>query len=223
MHDGELSDAVKAGQAVYAPVSLAFYDIVVHAISNPFVWRCPTHQLQRLYDRNVSARHVDIGVGTGYFLARAHWPVERPQITLVDLNPHCLTRAARRIARRSARTVAANVLEPLPSDVGGPFQSAGLCYLLHCLPGSIREKACVFDHLLPVLATGARVFGATIVQGDAPRNAAARRLMAIYNRKGVFSNEADRFEDLEAELAARFDAVAMRLIGCVAVFEAGVR
>lgn len=214
---------VVAGQAVYAPLSLAFYDIVVHGISNHWIWRCPTHQLVRLYDRNVTAKHVDVGVGTGYFLDKAHWPADRPEITLVDLNPHCLARAAHRIARFSPRQVVANVLEPLPAEVGGPYTSAGLCYLLHCLPGDIPSKAIVFDHLEPHLAPGAHVFGATIVQGDAPRNAAARRLMAAYNGKGVFSNTRDRVEDLERELARRFDDVDVRLIGCVALFEARAR
>lgn len=216
-------DRVRAGQAIYAPWSLGLYDVAVHAVSNHWLWRCPTHQLQRLYDRNVSARHIDIGVGTGYFLAHAHWPVAAPEIMLVDLNPHCLQRAARRIGRYRPQTVRANVLQPFPEAVDGSFQSAGLCYLLHCLPGSITEKAVVFDHLIAHLAKGAHVFGATIVQGDAPRSAAARRLMAIYNRKGVFCNAQDTLADLDTALRQRFDEVDTRLIGCVALFEARVR
>ncbi|MGD9783951.1 MAG: class I SAM-dependent methyltransferase [Hyphomicrobiaceae bacterium] len=217
-------DRVTAGQAVYAPLSLAVYDFIVHGLSNHALWRCPTRDLQELYDRNVSARHVDVGVGTGYFLSHARWPVERPQVTLVDLNPHCLSRAARRIARLKPERVKANVLEPWPAEaMGSSYLSAGLCYLLHCVPGAIPQKAAVFDHLQPHLAPGARIFGATIVQGDAPRNGAARALMAAYNRKGVFSNEQDRVEDLDAALRLRFDDVRVRLAGCVALFEARAR
>jgi hypothetical protein len=213
-------ERVLAGQAVYTRRSLRFYDSIVHGASNRWLWRCPTAELHALYDRNVSASHIDIGVGTGLFLDRAHWPVSRPAITLVDLNRVCLTTAATRIARFAPRSVIANVLEPLPAEVAGPFQSAGLTYLLHCVPGTIPEKAVVFDHLMPHLAAGARVFGATIVQGDAPRNWAARRLMAIYNAKGVFCNTGDRLQDLEAALAARFEDVRVRRLGCVALFEA---
>ena len=218
-------DQVKAGQAIYAPLSLGVYDVVVHGVSNHWIWRCPTHQLTRLYDRNVTDTHIDIGVGTGYFLAKAHWPGVTPSITLVDLNPHCLTRAAHRIARFAPRTVQANVLEAFPDEVGaaGRFASAGLCYLLHCLPGAIPEKAVVFDHLMPFLAPGAHVFGATILGQDVEMTAAARRLMALYNAKGVFSNTADTYRDLEAALAARFDAVDIRLSGVVALFEARAR
>lgn len=213
-------DRVAAGHAIYTPASLRFYDLVVHGLSNRFLWRCPTHELQQLYDRNLSARHVDIGVGTGMFLARAQWPVANPEIALVDLNPHCLERAARRIAPLVPQRIGANVLEPLPASLGRGFASVGLMYLLHCVPGTITEKAVVFDHLKPHLAPGARVFGATIVQGEAPRNRAARKLMDIYNARGVFSNAQDRAEDLAAALASRFERANVRLIGCVALFEA---
>lgn len=216
-------EQVRAGQAVYSPLSLRVYDIVVHGISNHWIWRCPTHQIARLYDRNVTARHVDIGVGTGYFLAHAHWPAATPSVTLVDLNPNCLQAASRRIAWMEPRSVRANVLEPLPEDLGGPFTSAGLCYLLHCLPGTIAQKAVVFDHLMPHLEPGAHVFGATILGRDIAMNAAARRLMAIYNAKGVFANSGDTYRDLEEALTRRFDVVDMRHEGVVALFEARAR
>lgn len=216
-------DQVHAGQAVYSALSLRLYDTVVHRISNHWIWRCPTHQIARLYDRNVTAEHVDVGVGTGYFLAHAHWPVQSPSITLVDLNPSCLECASRRIAQMAPRTVRANVLEPLTHDLGGPFTSAGFCYLLHCLPGTIAQKAVVFDHMMPHLAPGAHVFGATILGRDVVMNAAARRLMAIYNAKGVFSNSSDTYRDLEDALTVRFDAVDMRQEGVVALFEARAR
>ena len=81
----------------------------------------------------------------------------------------------------------------------------------------------MFDHLIAHMAKGAHVFGATIVQGDAPRSGAARRLMVIYNRKGVFCNAQDTLADLETALRQRFDEVDTRLFGCVALFEARVR
>lgn len=211
---------VHAGQAIYTPSSLRYYDRVVHGLSNRWLWRCPTAEIERIYDRNVAADHVDIGVGTGLFLDRARWPVAEPRITLVDLNAHCLASAAARVARYRPRTIEANVLEPWSAAGAGPFGSAGLTYLLHCLPGPMPEKAAVFDHLRPHLAPGARVFGATIVQGDAPRNWGARRLMAIYNARGVFSNAGDTSAGLEAALRQRYVEVRVRLVGCVALFEA---
>jgi SAM-dependent methyltransferase len=211
-------EQVEAGQAAYSPVVLRLYDWMVHGMSNPLLWRCPTVELRRLYDRNVSACHLDIGVGTGYFLDKAKWPVPRPAITLIDLNPNSLAAASSRIRRFAPQTVRANALEPLPAV--GAFTSAGLCYLLHCLPGAIPEKAVAFDHLRPLLAPAARVFGATILQGDAPRSRPAQALMNLYNRKGIFSNAKDTADDLEAALRARFSNVRIERRGVVALFEA---
>jgi len=217
MREG-LAMSAKAGQAVYSPMVLRTYDWIVLGLSNRFLWRCPTAELLRLYDRNVSERHLDVGVGTGYFLDKAKWPIAKPVITLLDLNPNCLTTASRRIRRFTPQTVLANVLAPLPPL--GPFQSAGLCYLLHCLPGTMAEKAIVFDHLTPLLGRRARVFGATIVQGRAPRSRAAQALMNLYNSKGIFSNVEDAIEALDAALRQRFRDVEVRLRGTVALFEA---
>jgi SAM-dependent methyltransferase len=213
-HDAE----VHAGQAVYTPLTLKAYDWFVHGFSNHFLWRCPTRELESLYHRNVSGRHLDIGVGTGYFLARARWPAA-VEITLVDLNAHSLAAAARRIDRHVPETVIANVLDPeLPIESG--FESVGLCYLLHCLPGTMAEKAVVFDHVLPLMAENAVLFGATIVQGDAPRSRAAQALMDFYNRKGIFTNAADTHDALAAELQKRFATVTLARHGAVTVFEA---
>ncbi len=212
--------AIDAGQAVYSDRVLKIYDLLVHGFSNHLLWRCPTRRLLDLNNRHLSARHLDVGVGSGYFLDRARFPDEKPEITLLDLNPSCLAYASKRIARYAPRTVQADVFQPLPEI--GTFESIGMTYLLHCLPGSITEKALVFDHVAARAAPGATIFGATLLQGDAPRSRGARRLMATYNRKGVFSNEADRFQDLEAALTSRFSAVELERVGCAALFSARV-
>jgi hypothetical protein len=211
-------EAIEAGQAVYSPLVLRIYDWVVLGFSNRFLWRCPTAELRRLYDRNVSDRHLDVGVGTGYFLDRATWPVADPSITLLDLNADCLRAASKRIRRYAPRTVLANILDVLPALE--PFGSVGLCYLLHSLPGPIAEKAIVFDHLRPYLRPGACVFGATIVQGDVPRSRSAQAVMNLYNRKGIFSNSHDTVADLQAALGKRFGSVKIEVKGAVALFEA---
>jgi SAM-dependent methyltransferase len=208
---------VLAAQAVYTPFTLAGYDWFVLGVSNRYLWHCPTQTLQALYDRNVSARHLDIGVGTGFFLDRARFP-DKPAITLLDLNRACLGAAARRIARYAPATVQADVLKTLPPM--GPFDSVGLCYLIHGLPGAIPAKAVVFDNLKASLAPGARVFGATIVCGDAPQNAAARLLLRLHNRRGIMANAADTAADLKKALEERFTSVKVDLVGTVALFEA---
>lgn len=214
-----LSDEVLAGQAVYSPRTLRLYDMVVLGLSNRFVWRCPTRELLALYDQNVTGNHLDVGVGTGYFLDRCRFPIERPRIVLMDLNENCLAAAATRIDRYKPTTVHRNVLEPI-DFAGERFDSIGLNYLLHCLPGTMADKACVFDYLRPLLNPGGVMFGSTLLSDGVTTNPLARRLMAVYNQKGIFCNTADSRSALEIELRRRFAESHVRIVGCAALFRA---
>ncbi len=215
-------EQVNAGQAIYTKLTLPVYDLLVLGFSNRFVWKCPTQRLLKHYQLNLSANHLDVGVGTGYFLHHARYPSRTPRIALMDLNEHSLDYAANRISRYSPEVYQRNVLEPV-SYQGERFDSLGLNYLLHCLPGDIRRKAVLFDHLKPLLNPGAQVFGATLLQGDVPRSPLAQRLMAVYNAKGIFCNEADTLPALRHELERRFKNVSIELVGCAALFSAQVR
>ena len=106
---------VEAGHKVYTPLMLRAYDAFVLGFSNRLLWRCPTNQLLQLYQRNIGRRHLDIGVGTGYFIDKVEWPVAMPEITLLDLNRNCLDAASARIARFKPKSVLANALEPFPA------------------------------------------------------------------------------------------------------------
>ena len=210
---------VEAGQAVYTRPVLKIYDWLVLGLSNRWIWKCPTPRILALYDAHVSANHLDVGVGTGYYLDKCRFPSAEPRLALMDLNPQSLATAARRVARYRPEQIQANVLEPLDREVM-PFDSIGLNYLLHCLPGSIATKAVVFDHLQPLLNPGGTVFGATLLQGDVERSATARRLMAVYNAKGIFTNTEDDLAGLEVALADRFAEHTVEIVGCGALFSA---
>jgi len=212
-------EQVAAGQAVYTPRTLAIYDFAVLGVSNRFLWNCPSARLEAHYNRHLSANHLDVGVGTGYFLDRGRFPAPAPRVALMDLNAAALDCAARRIARYRPEQYRRNVLEPIAFDAER-FDSIGLNYLLHCLPGTIASKAVVFDHLKPLLRPGAVLFGATLLQGGVPRNWLARRLMATYNRKGIFANQGDDLAGLQRELQRRFSEVTVEPVGCAALFSA---
>jgi hypothetical protein len=222
------SDAVQspthAGQAIYSPKTLALYDLVVLGVSNPLVWRCPTRRILALYNRHVTDEHLDVGVGTGWYLDHCQFPAGAPpRVGLMDLNPHSLAAAARRIARYRPQQYQADVLQPVQVDAA-PFRSIALTYLLHCLPGPIEAKAAAFDHMAPLLRPDGVVFGATLLSGGVERSGAARALMRFYNRKGMFSNEADSVSGLRAALEQRFRDVELEVVGCGALFAArGVR
>jgi 2-polyprenyl-3-methyl-5-hydroxy-6-metoxy-1,4-benzoquinol methylase len=210
-------EQAEAGQAIYTKHVLGAYDFFVLGISNHFVWRCPTRRLLEQYDARVTATHLDVGVGTGYFLDRCQFPSPAPRIALMDLNRNALDFASRRIARYNPEIYLGNVLEPIPLDAP-KFDSVGVNYLLHCLPGSIESKSAVFDHLKALMNPGAVLFGSTLLQGDVPRSWAAKRLMDFYNRKGIFSNERDDVDGLRRALDRRFEAVSVEIVGCAALF-----
>ena len=214
--------ALARAHAVYTPTALRFYDIVVHGLSNRFAWRCPTSRVVSLYEDNLSANHLEAGVGTGLFLDRAGTGFGR--LVLADINEHCLVRAARRLARFRPQSAQANLLEPLafdlaPSDLA-PFDSVGLTYVLHCLPGSMEEKLVAVDHLKPLMTAGAALFGATILGRGITPNPAARALLDLYNAKGVFNNRGDDLVGLRAGLGQRFASVEIEQRGLVALFRA---
>jgi len=57
-------EAVAKAHAIYTPSMLFIYDVVVHGLSNHVAWRCPTRKLLDLYRANLSANHLEAGVGT---------------------------------------------------------------------------------------------------------------------------------------------------------------
>jgi hypothetical protein len=213
------AEEIAAGQAFYTDRTLPNYDLRVLTLSNPLIWRCPTNRLLHYFNEHVSANHLDIGVGSGYFLDHCAFHEPQPRVALMDLNQTALNYAARRIARYKPEIYRRNVLEPIELAAPG-FDSISLNYLLHCLPGSMDSKAIVFDHIKPLMNAGAVCFGSTLLQAGVTRSWAARLLMAHYNRHGVFSNRLDTLDGLESALRARFSIVSIEIVGCAALFRA---
>jgi hypothetical protein len=210
--------AVAKAHAAYTPAMLRFYDLLVHGLSNRLAWCCPTQALLDLYRASLSGNHLEAGVGTGFFLDRAGRS-QFNRLALLDINRHCLDRARQRLSRFKPELHEANLLAPLKLDTP-PFASIGLTYVLHCLPGNMREKLAALDHLRPLMQADAVLFGATILgRGIAP-NLAARTLLGLYNAKGIFNNREDDLATLADGLRHRFGKVEIETSGLVALFRA---
>jgi hypothetical protein len=210
--------AVARAHAIYTPFMLSIYDVLVHGLSNRFAWRCPTRRLRALYRANVSANHLEAGVGTGFFLDQIG-AARLDRVVLLDINRHCLDRAGRRLARFKPALHQANLLAPIELNEA-PFASVGLTYVLHCLPGRMSEKLQAVDHLRPLMMEGAVLFGATILGCGIEPNRAAGALLDLYNAKGVFNNREDDLASLSEGLRRRFENVTVEREGCVALFRA---
>ncbi len=215
----ELPPDVLAGQAIYNRATLAAYDVGVLGLSCRLLWHCPKAEMLAVYDRNIGVRHLDLGVGTAYFLDKCRFPDARPRVTLVDLNPTVLKVAARRISRYRPEVLQANVLQPLPIPPGA-YDSVGLNFLLHCLPDDWPDKGKVFANAAAALRPGGRVFGSTILAHGVETTAPARALMRLYNSRGIFHNAHDDLAGLRQELAGHFAHHRLTVRGCVALFEA---
>jgi SAM-dependent methyltransferase len=213
----ERDDPAYEGQREYTPLFLKIYDPLILGFFTPVLWRCPTARLVEGYRRHVGHRHLDVGPGTGYFLERAGMPDGSP-VTLLDPNVHVLDHASRRLRRLDITTIEADVCKPLP--VRGPFDSAALNGVLHCLPGPLPRKAAAVANVAAVLAPTGVLFGASILGSSTRHTWLSRSILKANNRRGTFDNLGDTQEGLGEILEASFERVELETVGSMAVFAA---
>nr|WP_280220346.1 class I SAM-dependent methyltransferase [Nocardia neocaledoniensis] len=173
------------------------------------------------YHQHVGRHHLEVGPGSGWYLAHTTAPLDR--VTLMDLNPSPLSYTARRLRRTGAvvATARGSVLEPVPTDAGSEFDSIGINFVLHCVPGDFAEKGVAFRHLAAVLADDGTLFGSTILGRDAPAPTLfGRALSAGYSQVGAFNNADDDRVGLVDALRAAFDDVDLTDVGAVTLFAA---
>jgi hypothetical protein len=211
-------EEVLAGQAVFTSTTLSFYDWLLEFTCNR-VWRCPIEQTLALYRSHLSSNHLEVGVGTGYFLDRSEFPAPAPRLALLDLNPHCLAHTARRLQRYRPEVYRANALAPVTIQAQ-PFDSVAINYVLHCLPGALPDKGVVFANLRPLIKRGGVLFGSTVLRLGVPCDLKARAFMRFYNARGVFCNLLDSLAGLTSALEASYADVRVDVVGCVARFSA---
>ncbi|MEZ6854012.1 class I SAM-dependent methyltransferase [Halodesulfovibrio aestuarii] len=212
------SQVIHAGQGFYTKPVLSLYDIWVLGISNSFIWRCPTKHLRYHFRKHVSLNHLDVGVGTGYFLDKCLLEQKR-RLALLDANSTCLDTAAARVKRFKPEVYQGDILAPLNLPCN-KFDSISINALFHCLPGAIKEKAVILDTLSEYLYDGGKIFGSTILSHGVRQNFAAQKFMAFYNKKRIFSNTRDYRNGLREELESRFSNVKIEVKGCIAMFSA---
>jgi ubiquinone/menaquinone biosynthesis C-methylase UbiE len=215
----ENHDAVEDGYKAYQGRALSLYDAVVFRGSLPRFWRCPLETLTELYTRSLGARHLELGVGTGYLMEHSRFPVSNPKITLVDMNEETLDYTAQRMRFFETTKVVGNALEPLPV-ANGSHDSAALSLLMHCIPGSLLEKGVAIKHAAATVRPGGVVFGSTVLSQGVTVTRAGRWMMKNLNRKGIFHNDRDSLQDLRTVLEQNFADFELYTRGSVGVFRA---
>lgn len=215
-----VDDATAAGAASYSKFTLRFYDFIVMTLENKFMYHLPTALTLNHYTTHITANHLEIGVGTGYYLDKCTFPSPTPSITLLDLNRDCLETTARRLRRYQSQQTQQNILAPIQLD-GARFDSVGLNYVLHCLPGSMLDKAIVFENIHRVLNPGGVVFGTTVLGRNVQHGRVEKVVLSLYNRTGILNNWEDDAESLNAILGQHFSDFSVEIKGrCIAFFSA---
>jgi hypothetical protein len=216
-HTTITEEQVKAGSAMYSRFVLSIYDFWFLGYNCRFLWECPAHFLLDLYNQYVSSNHLDIGVGTGYFLDKCKFPSANIRLALMDLNANSLRAASRRLYRYKPEVYQRSATEPFILNAPA-FDSISMVNLLHCIPGDMKTKAIVFEHAKEVMNPGAVLFGSSILYEGIKRSARATLAIKYSNKKGYMANMKDSLEDLQESLQSSFSDSSVKVIGCEALF-----
>ena len=198
-------------------IFLKIYDWFALGFTCPFIWGCKAENIIRLYNQHMTGNHLDIGIGTGYFLDKCVFPVKKPEITIIDINPFALKMAKKRLARYNPGGYVRDVLKPL--DIGNVlFDSIGLAHLFHCLPGDMKSKGIVFHNLKKLLKPGGVIFGSTFLTGGTSQNIVTKIMFWLTNRIGFMHNKQDNLEAFSRLLKYHFPVYSIHTLGSEILF-----
>ena len=205
------------GREIYNPWSLRLRDLWAIYFSNRFIWRCPKKHILEHCQKNISNNHLDIGVGTGYYLKKCNFPPS-PDLSLLDINPHNLYAANHKVKSLNPTRYQADIFKP-QTFLNNRFDSVSMINLLHCLPGDMRSKTKAIKHAVDMLKSNGILFGTTIISDSTYHTNLSMMISKLYNEKGVFSNEFDSLRALKHALSRYLDNMEVEVKGCVALFK----
>ncbi|KAF4337771.1 Methyltransferase [Fusarium beomiforme] len=194
------------------------------------------------YSPTISQRHVDIGVGTGYFPTKAIQDIGRnpknQYLALVDLSEHSLATARKRVLLKHPEVqvdcVLADAAQPLPEPLTGKaFDSASLFLVMHHMPQPTASKSNAITNAKSLLTDDGVLVGCTVlgkqwekteqgyrVKSEKPLGRAASFILGFYNKRGIFDNWQDDPNVLAEALEAEFKEVEANIVAMMFVFRA---
>jgi hypothetical protein len=208
---------IKRSQRFFNKGSLFFYDFLLYGVISKYAWGSSVRRLDSHYRKYVSLNHLEIGVGTGFLLNRVVFDSAHPRLALMDLNRECLETTRLKVSRYAPETYVQNLLEPVQHRIER-FDSIGINYVMHCIPGGFKDKGTVFTHLQPLLSEQGVLFGTTVLSEGVHKNLLAKSFMWLMNFLGVFNNRDDNAHDLKQCLEASFQVVEFEVEGVTAFF-----
>ncbi|KAI4252678.1 MAG: hypothetical protein LQ352_004139 [Teloschistes flavicans] len=220
------SEASARGAAIYSQSwLLTIYDWWVLGVVSTYAWACsvPQYTLPWFQKNLRKGQHLDIGVGTGYYLAKSD--LTGVQVTLADLNQDALDATRDRLVLEGkvksgeTRCILHDITRPLPASCP-KFNSMSLYYLLHCMPGPVPAKTVIFSHLKHSLTPDGVISGASILGKDVRHNLFGRLIMTFGNWNGMFDNRGDNAADFDDALREHFDDVETQVRGAIFLWRA---
>ncbi|KAI9715219.1 MAG: hypothetical protein M1828_000917 [Chrysothrix sp. TS-e1954] len=205
------------GAAAYSGWVLWIYDFWVLGIVNSYAWRCPTRKhLLPLLQENIGLTHLDVGVGTGWYLKEAQVSPET-DLTLWDLNPTALREASRRL-QRTAATKVCDITKPV--EVSKTYDSVSMFFLLHCLPGPIEKKLGVIENVKQHMTPDGVLTGATVLGKGVEDGLFGSIIRRFVEWDGIMNNRTDDAKSIESALNRHFEDVHVEIVGVVLLFRA---
>lgn len=207
------------GQLFFTSMSHSLYDLFVYRLVTPYVWRCQTEIVIDNYHRNLSDNHLEIGVGTGYLIKESEPHTRHLKLSLMDLNKRCVEKSAKRLSEYSPTLYQQDILQPF--EIGEKrFDSIGLNFVMHCVPGDFKSKGVAFKHVYDALKNGGVFFGATVLHDGVKRSVLSRLVMKALNVLTIFHNSQDNLDDFKVAIEAVFDLVEIEVVGSTVLWRA---
>ena len=196
----------------------SIYDSVLLKIACPIVWKCNTKDILKLYNKNISPNHLDIGCGTGYFIKNCKQLPKNLRLMVMDINKKSMEISKKELANYNPTVIQHNILNPLPKDIP-KFDSIGANFLMHCLPGkNMRSKNIAFKNIAEKLNPNGVFFGSTFIIKDHKLNIITKIWTNLFNKIGLLNNKQDTIQDLEKNLKQHFKKTHIEIKGHCAMF-----
>lgn len=199
-----------------ANIIYSIYDPILLRFACPLIWKCKSQDILELYNKNLSSNHLDVGCGTGYFIKKCKKSSKLSRLVLTDLNKVALEISQKKLKRFNPEIIQHNILKPFQNLK--KFDSIGLSFLIHCLPGDMKTKSIAFKNIAAQLNPKGKIFGATFIMKGTYPNFLTRSWEFIFGNLGFLHNKNDTLEGLEENLNQYFKNVKIKVKGHCAIF-----
>ncbi len=158
------------------------YDYLVNNLNCKYVWKCDQKFINKLYEKNITYNHLEIGPGTGYFLRNYNFN----NLHLIDINDDVLNNCEKNLKSncQNIHLYNKNIFE-INNKINKEITSIGLSYVLHCVPNNLDSS---LNNLVENVKTGNKIiiFGSTVIPNK--NDYLATTEIYLLNKFGIFNN-----------------------------------